>query len=301
VQGLQVPPESVVAAPVRVGPEPQVSASVAVRAGQVVAERLLTYDGQGAEGPDAPLPKGGFRPRGLAVTLGVPRPGPAWVFPYGAKGDGLHERYVVYNPGDQEAQVQLAVTLIDPRRNGEVDPLTVTVNPRSWEVVDADTEDRIPERVVHSVVVTSQNGVPVVAERILASTAPLETTDLAISSGSPLVANRWIFPGGGNQPGQLNEWVALVNPGPRQVQVQLGIVVNGQVRALDEDSTFTIEPGGTHRTRLPDSLGANRLTMQVFADGPVVAERILVRPGGARISTTVGVPAGDAHLQLAPG
>jgi hypothetical protein len=302
VQGLQVPPRSVVAAPVTVGggTEPQLSASVVARAGQVVAERILAFDGQGPEGPDAEISKGGFRPKGLAVTLGVPRPAATWVFPFGVKDDGLHERYVVYNPGEDEAQVQVAVSLADPARNGEVDPLTITINPGSWGLVDVDAEERIPNRVFHSVVVTSRNRVPVVAERILYSTPPLETSDVAISPGSPLVANRWIFAAGGNRPGQVSEWVAVANPGTTRVQVQLGVVIEGQVRALDKDSTFTIEPGGSRRTRMPASLVAPRLTLQVFADHPVVAERILIRPDGARTTTSLGIPSGDAEVRLAP-
>ena len=124
------------------------------------------------------------------------------MFPFGGKADGLHERFVVYNPGDDQAEVEVAV---DPRRpgpNGEVDPFAVTVNPRSWAVVDLDEEDRIPTKVDHAAVVTSRNGVPVVAERLLFSTEPLETVDVAISPGSPLLSDRWIFAAGGTVPGR---------------------------------------------------------------------------------------------------
>jgi hypothetical protein len=300
LQGLQVPPRSVVAAPVSVRPEAQLSASVVARSGQVVAERIQTFSGRGAANTDAEAKAEPFKPKGLAVTLGVPRPSTTWMFPFGAKDDGLHERYVIYNPTNDEAQVELTVTLADPDRNGEVDPFSVTVNPQSWTVVDLDTEPRIPTRVFHAAVVTSRNRVPVVAERVLYSTDPLETRDVAISQGTPLVADRWIFPAGGNVPGQLSEWIAVANPEPKRVEVQLGAVIDGQVQALPESSTFTLGPLEHRRVPLPETLVADRIAVQVFADRPVAAERILIRPAGARTSTSVGVPAGDAEVQLVP-
>ena len=72
------------------------------------------------------------------------------MFPFGGKAEGLHERFVVYNPGDDQAEVEVAVALADPGQNGEVDPFAVTVNPRSWAVVDLDEEDRIPTQVDHA-------------------------------------------------------------------------------------------------------------------------------------------------------
>jgi hypothetical protein len=234
------------------------------------------------------------------VTLGVPRPADTWIFPFGAKDDGLHESYVLYNPSDDEATVEVAVTLVEPELNGEVDPFSVTVNPRSWTTLDLDLEDRIPTRVAHASVVTARNEVPIVVERVVHSNDPLETSDVAISPGAPLIADRWIFAAGGSIRGQLAEWIAVTNPRSAPVDVQLGAVIDGQVRALDEDASFTLGPREHRRIRLPASLDAERVTMQLFADQPVAAERILIRPEGARTSTAPGVPAGDGEVRLAP-
>jgi hypothetical protein len=308
LQGLQVPASSVV--PIElgkansVGPYPQVSATVTARAGQVVAERIQTFNGEGAALSADQDVQDPFKPKGLAVTLGVPRAAPSWVFPYGAKGEGLHERIVVFNPSPDEAQIEVQVTLVRPRVNGRIEPFAVTVNPRSWTVVDLDTENRVPEeaggRVAHTTTVRTVNRVPVVAERVLASTEPLESTDLAITPGTPLVSDRWIFAAGGATPGQLGELIAVVNPGSRAVEVRLGAVVDGQTRALGEGATFTLAAGQHARVRIDDLIEARAVTVQVAADGPVAAERILVRPGGARTSTALGVPAGGAGLEPVP-
>jgi hypothetical protein len=303
LQGLQVPARSVVAASTRaikLRPAGDVSASVVARSGQVVAERIQTFDGTGPGGADAGPGPLGFKPKGLAVTLGVPRLSTRWMFPFGAKDAGVHERYVIYNPGPDEAQVSLAVTLADAKRNGEVDPFSLTINPLSSTVVDVSSETRIPTRVFHSAVLTSENQVPVVAERILYSTGPLETSDVAISPGTPLVANRWVFPAGGNIPNQLSTWIAVANPSSEEVTVQLGAVIDGQVQALPAKSTFTLAPHGNDVVSLPKELAAERITVQAYADHPVAAERILLRPAGARTSTSVGIPAGDAQLHLVP-
>ena len=92
--------------------------------------------------------------------------------------------------------------------------------------------------------VTSRNGVPMVAERVLFTTEPLETVDVAISPGSPLISDRWIFAAGGTVAGELAEWIAVANPGSSPVEVQLGAIVDGQVRALGPEATFILRRRG---------------------------------------------------------
>ena len=300
LRGLQVPARSVVAAPVSVDPQPQVSATVVARAGRIIADRIQTYSGRGAGNTEEEVEAEAFRPKGLAVTLGVPTPAHTWMFPFGGKAEGLHERFVVYNPGDDQAEVEVAVALSDPGKNGEVDPFAVTVNPRSWAVVDLDEEDRIPTQVDHAAVVTSRNDVPIVAERVLFTTEPLDSSDVAISPGSPLVSDRWIFAAGGTVAGELAEWIAVANPGSSPVEVQLGAIVDGQVRALGTEATFTLRAREHRQIRLNELVTAERMAVQVFGDRPLVAERVLLQPGGARTSTAVGIPAGDGELHLAP-
>jgi hypothetical protein len=303
VQGLQVPARSVVAVSsreIKLAPEPQVSATVVARAGQVVVDRIQTFNGEGARGTDAEVEAEKFKQEGLSVTLGVPRTASTWLFPFGTKHEGLHERFVVYNPSAEQAEVDVAVTLEDPGRNGVVDPFAVTVNPQSWAVVDLDGESRIPTQVPHATVVSARNGVPVVAERVLVTTAPFDTVDVAITPGSPLVSDRWIFAAGGNKEGEVAEWISVLNPGTATTEVQLGAVVDGKVLAMGEDSTLTLRPGQHRQVKLPDSIQADRVTIQVFAGPPVAAERLLIRSGGGRTSTAMGVPAGDGEIHLAP-
>ena len=152
----------------------------------------------------------------------------------------------------------------------------------------------------HATAVTSSNGVPVVAERLIFSTDPLETVDLAISPGSALLSDRWIFAAGATVPGDIAELIAVANPGSSRVEVQLAAIVDGQVRALGPEATFILRPREHRQIRLNEAISADQLSVHVFGDRPLVAERLLVRPGGARTSTANGIPAGDGELLLAP-
>src|SRR5437588_833603 len=89
-----------------------VSTTVAARSGRIVASRLQV--------------RGGAPALGTTLDLGAPSAGTSWYFPDGATGDGIVERYQLYNPSDRESQAQLSLVL----DQGEAEPFHLTVPPQ---------------------------------------------------------------------------------------------------------------------------------------------------------------------------
>ncbi|MEJ7583089.1 MAG: DUF5719 family protein [Acidimicrobiales bacterium] len=300
-QGIQVPARSVVAT--RVTPvvtvRDQVSTSIVARSGRVVAERIQTYDGRGASTTEQGAADEPYRPEGLTITPGVPRPATAWMFPVGVKDDGVHERYVVYNPSNREADVDVVVTLDDPERNGEIDPFQLPLPPRSFGVVDLDAEDRVPTKVGHAAVVVARNGVPVVAERLLAATEPSTTTDTAASPGSTLAARRWVFAVGGTVDARQQTSIALQNPGPGDVVVRIALLDRGGQSVSDGFGPITLGAFGHATVDLAETVEDAAFSLLVTADGPVASERLVGRRGTS-LSTAVGVPLTDGLVAVGP-
>ena len=153
-----------------------VSVSLVARTGRLVVGRLQTFDGTGTSGR-----------KGISIGLGAAAAGPAWYFPEGLTSDGLAERFQVYNPSKQEAQVQVSLTL----DAGEAEPLQLTVPRESRVTVVANDETRIPKSVGHSVTVRTTSGPDVVVERSVDGASPSSRTGLSIALGARLPATRW--------------------------------------------------------------------------------------------------------------
>ena len=151
----------------------QVAATITARSGRIVVDRILRIDGDTA--------------RGLTVQLGVPSPERTWVFPDGFSSDAVRERYVVYNPGDEVAEVEVEFQLDDPQENGVPEPFDLSLAPGTHQVIDVNDDERIPARVGHTAVVRSANDVPVVAERIVYSDRE-NRHGITVTPGSPVEA-----------------------------------------------------------------------------------------------------------------
>ena len=135
--------------------EPQVSATLRTRTGRVVVERLQEFDGS-------------LGPEGLAVALGVPEASTTWAFAEGTVDDGRTERIVVYNPSDERAQVEVRVLPTTDEPAPAPQPFRLSIRAGTFTVVDYGDEERVAAGVGHATVVRSTNGVPVVAERVMA-------------------------------------------------------------------------------------------------------------------------------------
>lgn len=306
LQGLSVAPGAVVAIDVSsvVTERAVLATRVTATRGQVVVDRVQTFDGRGAATTDEEAEVETYLRQGLTVTPAVPEAELTWAFPAGLKAGFVHEQVVLFNPDEEmAAEVELTIDLDDPQRNGTLEPFPVTVPPGELSVFDVDSIETIPAGVTHSITVRSENDVPVIAERTLAAageTAPY--TDTASSTGSPLSSERWAF-ATGPADDEAGRYV-VANPGTEPVEVTLTAFGDGEdepieVTVVDEDgnedgvATFTLEPGA--RREVPvDGLDEDRRSVEVVATGPVVAERRLffssTEEVGRGTSTALGIP-----------
>ena len=217
----------------------QLAAFVSARAGQVVVDRLQSFDGSDPN-----------HPAGATATLGGPQPASVWTFPLGSTTDNTREAISVMNPGAEPAQVQLEVTLDDPATNGVVEPIAATVAPHGYTVVAMQDQTRVPKGIAHSVTVRSLAGPGVVAERVISTTVAAGRQGYIPAIGSPLAATRWLFADGSTIANISNESLAIFNPSPDQIDARVDLRVGGRTVASDRRAAGRRGSAGRpHRTR----------------------------------------------------
>jgi hypothetical protein len=287
--------------------EAQVSATLRTRAGRVVAERLQEFDGS-------------LGPEGLAMALGVPEASTAWAFPDGVVDDSRTERIVVYNPGNERAEVEVQVLPTSEEPGPAPQPFRLSIRAGTFAAVDYGAEDRVVPGVEHATLVRSTNGVPIVADQLTThagkaagggDTAEEEgggdardngegggddrvLGDLAAGPGAVVAATRWVFPSStwGQEVGLR---FVVVNPDPeRSVPVTLLAAGNGREDPVDGVRATAVAPGG----RIALETDVDWPSWVVEAEAPVVVERVLVGEGGVALGSGVGIPSVDGSVPL---
>ncbi|HEY2815153.1 MAG TPA: DUF5719 family protein, partial [Acidimicrobiales bacterium] len=210
----------------------QLAAFVTARAGQVVVDRLQSFDGSDPN-----------HPGGTAVTLGAPQPAPVWTFPEGEVVGGLRESFTVVNPSNQPQQVRLEITLDNPATSGVVDPIPITVPPNSYSQVALQDQTRVPKGIGHSVTVRSVSGPGVIAERVISGAAPAPRRGYGPALGAPLQATNWLFADGSAVANTSAEFVTIFNPSPDTVaRVSVAALAQGQSLAIDQLQNIEVQP-----------------------------------------------------------
>lgn len=314
-QGVPVAPHSLTVLDVSavVTERAVIGTSLTTRRGQVVVDRIQTFDGEGAattaEEADA---EGYVAPRGITLTPGVRAPGLYWRLPAGVSSDFVREQVVVANPTDDVAEVELTFALEEPDRNGTLEPFPLTVGPGESTVFDVASVGTVPN-VPHSIEVRSENRVPVVVERLLSAVGDSPYVGRAASTGTPVAAPQWVF-AAGPSPSVESGRIALVNPGDAAVEVALtgfGAGTSIPIPATPPGEgaetgpqRFTLAAGARFEVALT---GAS--SIEVSATGPIVAERRLVAvpadpdeadddETGLGTSTAMGIPLPDGLVAL---
>ncbi|HEX4821812.1 MAG TPA: DUF5719 family protein [Acidimicrobiales bacterium] len=258
----------------------QLAGTVSVRTGRVVVDRLQSFDGSE---PTHPL--------GLAATLGAPAPSPVWTFGTGEVADGLNETITLMNPSSTDVQAQLEIALDDPATNGAVDPIPVTIPARGYAQLPMRDQTRVPPGVEHSVTVRALGGGDVVAERVMTAAAPDSHRGYAPSIGSPLVASRWVLADGRAAPGQIGEYVMVVNPDQDAIaRVRVTGLLDGNATPIDGLQDVEVPPGGRITLQLAQHISNDNLPVVVEADRSIVVERGLYAGKGKGISLAAGIP-----------
>lgn len=188
-QGRLVPAQSLTV--LQVSPEvavnAQTTAQVTVLTGRVIAERIQLFENEAG-------------PQGLSLSLGSNRLSEQWFFPAGRSIPAAGESYVIYNPGDESAEVEFELKPDSADRAGDVAPLVVPVGPRERWIVTVSNHPTHPVDALATIDATtvvepgepffvsirSFNGVPVVAERVL--TRPLAQGGLTAGLGADVAS-----------------------------------------------------------------------------------------------------------------
>jgi hypothetical protein len=258
----------------------EVATTLRTRTGRLVVDRIVRVNEEGGD-------------RGLTVQLGVPEPQRAWVFPDGVVSDVVSERFVVYNPTEELAEVEIAFRLDRPDENGIPAPVELSIAPGSHATVDMNEDGRLPAGIPHSSVVRAANDVPIVAERVVSSRRATERRGLTVTTGSPVEATEWTFAAGSTEAPSA-ESITIVNLDPRILtQVDVFAVVGGQELPVSEMQDIVVEAGERLNLNLTRQI-ANRddLAVVVRATEPVVVERVLAQLGEEErgLSLAIGVP-----------
>jgi hypothetical protein len=286
-EGLVVPGQHLVVLDlgVAIARHDSVSTAVVTRSGRLVVDRVQLFDGTAV-------------PAAAVVGLGAPEPAPAWAFPDGQTADGLSESFVVYNPTDADAEVDVDITLDQPDVNGEVDPVAVSVAPHAAVTVNLNAEQRVPAGVAHATVVRSVNRTPIVAERVVTSVAPAPRSGVTLMLGSPMAAPQWILPVG-SATSDVAEFVVLLNPsGDTTARVNFTALARGQDLAIDGLQSIEVRPGGRVTVDLGAHVNRADLPLLLQSTAPVVAERGMYAASNVGFTQGLGVPLPKGAVNL---
>jgi hypothetical protein len=249
-----------------------VSTTLTARTGRLVVGRLQTFDGSAGR-------------RGISVGLGAAAPGRTWYFPEGIVADGLNERFLVYNPGPVEAQVEMSLAL----DAGEAEPLRLTIPRESRLTVVAGEESRIPKGVPHAVTVRSVEGPEVVVERAIDGAAPSARTGVSVTLGARLPATRWLTAAGGADE-NTDQWVVVQNPGDRPARVSLNLLSEGSLAAVGNFTNVEVPPGQRKALHVNDALRRPVTPLLLTSTEAVVVERDLYRIRAPGIGMSTAIP-----------
>lgn len=254
----------------------QVSATITARSGRVVIDRVQRINGED---------------RGVTVQTGVSVPQSAWVYADGVVGDTTREEFVVYNPSEELAEVDVTFHLDEPETNGAPDPIALSVDPGGFVRLDVNEDGRVPAGVVHTTTVASANGIPIVSERVLFGSGDTRR-GITVTTGSPVEAAKWYFAAGAAN-GSNDEWMVIANLDPTVLaRVDIAAIEDGQLVPLSELQDVEVAPGQRRTLRLGEAIQRDRLAIVVTSSEPVVVERRLFRPGGEDrgMSSSIGIP-----------
>lgn len=259
-----------------------VSVSVVARSGRIVVNRLLDLDG--SEGP-----------RGLEVSAGAPVPATTWYFPDGVVADGVRETFVVYNPGDTAAEIDLYIEPEDAEVFGAIEPFGLTIPPEGYQEVAVQDEERIGTALAaaegesvlrHGARVVSVNDVPVVVERIIEGDDTTDRPGFDLMFGAPLLMESAVIAASSEQ-----QWIVVANPsGSTPVRVTFRSLDGGTLGESPTATDLEVPPAGRLVVTMEDlGLGPDTAVL-VEADGPVTIERRMEIGDPSDSSGAIAVP-----------
>jgi Family of unknown function (DUF5719) len=179
LQGYPVPARSVKVidlAEIAARDEPEVAIKIVATRGNLVVGRAQVY-------------KGGGR-RGYGVTLAAPALRDQWWFANGEKGDGVTERYSIYNPTDEDVDVTvvpLGIPLTDELVT--IDPITVPAH--QVETFSPDDVESLPDGR-HAMVFSTGGPQSIVVEQAFTRTIDDRPTTSVLPGATPRLTDGYV-------------------------------------------------------------------------------------------------------------
>ena len=230
-----------------------VSVAVQARVGRLVVDEVQKTDA---------------RPRGLALASGAQSPSASWFFPNGRSTSKLKERYVLFNPTEQDISAQIDFIV----EGAESEPFEIDIPKLSQAELVPGDESRIPIDVGYSVVVAT-DGPNLVATRTLVATSSLRS-GRAITLGAARVANRWLVPDA-MATRKRDDRLAFLNPTDTDAAVTVSFVANGQTTPIPGLERVLLSSGQRLGVRVGDYAALEiESALLVESEGaPVIVER----------------------------
>ncbi|MEL7206854.1 MAG: DUF5719 family protein, partial [Actinomycetota bacterium] len=286
-QGLIVPARSVLAREIGsfVTRREHVSTSVVARSGRLVVDRLLLFDGS-------------LDQTGLDVALGAPEPAEVWYSPDGVVAEGISERFVVYNPTDTRAEVDLTLEPVDDSVEA-IEPFQLTVPPQGFQELVVSDEARIGTAIEnaglgflrHGTRIVSLNEVPIVVERTLVGTGDTARTGFDIAAATPVLTTGAVIMPDVESDGGVVSVQNRDGGAPAQITVSTA--------SGDEVESVTVDPASTAEIDLT-GIDASDEPLVIRSDIPVAIERRRRQSEGTEIAHTIAVPFADDLVRPAP-
>ncbi|MEZ5298850.1 MAG: DUF5719 family protein [Ilumatobacteraceae bacterium] len=245
--------------------EPVLAVSVEVTRGRLVVGRSQDFSGGGRSGTQ--------------VTLASPVTREQWWFADGAKGSGIDEQYVIFNPTSQAVEVDVLFVGIDVPVL--VDPIAVPA--RQVVVYDSSTQTDLPDGD-HSVVFATASSDPsIVVDQVITRTDG-EVRGTGVLTGAlarnGYVASTWYVPQGPDEAVSAGLVIYNVDNEPGTVTVS----AVGRSGPVPIEGLTDVEYGA-----------AARFTLDL--DDPLVAGRQLIVEGTTRIMVERSFPNGVGSLR----
>ncbi|HEX2236249.1 MAG TPA: DUF5719 family protein, partial [Actinomycetota bacterium] len=249
------------------------AATVEAERGRVVAWRLLVDRREDG--------------RGIEVSAGAPAAATTWYFPDAPAGPGARGSIAVLNPS-AEHEAAVTVTLVTEDRVDQPRSLVeVPVAPGSVRRIELPGGSRRGSAPA-SAIVTSANGVGVVAERLVRYTGD-ELRGVTAETGATEPALRWLLGPVAREP-RYDE-LALVNPGPRPARVHVTLAAGR--RLLSPGALDGVRVRAGLRATIPLgrwTRGEEALAALVEADEPVIVERRAFSTRDRDVAAAIGSP-----------
>ncbi len=243
-----------------------ITSSIRVRSGRVVAESIQSFDGTGA-------------PEGLSVFTGAPAPSDVWTFP-GVTPAAGPASLVIVNPS--ESRIRANAEIFPAGDERFVEPFEVVLQPGQMEVIPLVSSGRLAGISSFSIVVRSLDGPLIVAgleQRPtvveldpVAEAVELDvdapSTGFASSAGQP-VESTTVFTTVDVAEGDERSAIHVFNPAEDTfVRVTATVFVDGASREIP----IEVGPQRTARVPLAD-IATGRFALRLDATGPIVATR----------------------------